>query len=89
MMPELEFPPGTPVRVRQVTYRRDREVVAETVGVVEEWDERPTGSWYAHGKNDKLWLRRLKLRKVDGELVLLVVDKGTHIARLSAASAGA
>jgi hypothetical protein len=79
------FPPGTPVRVRELTERRGEPIFVETVGTVEEWEELPTGSWYAHGKDDKLWLQRLKLRKVDGEISLIVVDDGTYIAKLEPA----
>jgi hypothetical protein len=61
-----------------------KSVETEVVGVIEEWGELPTGSWYAHGKKDKLWLLRLKLRKVDGEVTLLVVDDNTAIAKLEA-----
>jgi hypothetical protein len=32
----------------------------------------------------KLWLRRLKLRKADGEMVFLVIDDSTEIAKLAA-----
>jgi len=46
----------------------------------------PTGSWFARGKDDRLWLKRLRLRKADGEVSLLVVDDGTLIAKLGAAS---
>ncbi len=84
-MCETDFPPGTPVRVKQVTERRGRPLEAEVVGVVEAWEELPTGCWYAYGKQGKLWLKRLKLRKVDGEVSLLVIDRGTHIAKLEAA----
>ena len=84
-MPDQLFPPGTPVRVRELTIRRGEPIHVETIGVVEDWEERPTGSWFAHGKNDKLWLQRLKLRKVDGEISIIVVDDGTSIARLEAA----
>jgi hypothetical protein len=59
---------------------------AEVVGAVEAWEDRPTGSWHAHGKYDKLWLRRLKLRKADGEITLLVIDDATRIARIEAAA---
>ena len=31
-------------------------------------------SWFAHAKEDKLWLDRLELRKDDGELVTLNLD---------------
>lgn len=81
-MNESQFPPGTPVCVRQVVEHRVQDIVAEVVGVVEAWVDEPTGSWHAHGKQSKLWLKRLKLRKADGELVLLVVDDGTSIAKL-------
>ena len=81
-LPTEDFPPGTPVRVRQVTARRGGPIEVETVGVVNQWEVLPTGSWYAHGKNDKLWLVRLKLRKLDGEISLLVIDDGTSISKL-------
>lgn len=81
---EAKFPPGTPVCVRQVTRMRADDFVTETVGVIESWEDKPTGSWYAHGKDDKLWLRRLTLRKADGEITQIVVDDQTHIAKLEA-----
>ncbi len=86
MLLEEQFPPGTPVRVTQVSRRRDQSIESCAVGVVEAWEELPTGSWYAHGVKDKLWLTRLKLRKVDGELTLLVIDDSTSIAKLEAAA---
>jgi hypothetical protein len=79
---EARFPPGTPVCVRETIERRGEATEVETVGVVESWEDLPTGSWYAHGKNDRLWLQRLKLRKADGEITLLVVDNRTAIAKL-------
>jgi hypothetical protein len=87
---ERLFPPGTPVCVTQHVRRRAAmgPFEAEVVGVVEAWQDRPTGSWHAHGKHDKLWLRRLKLRKADGEITLLVIDDATRIARLEAAASG-
>ncbi len=57
----------------------------EVAGTVVDWVVRPTGSWFAHGKHDKLWLKRLVLRKVDGEETLLIVDDSTQIAKLEAA----
>ncbi len=89
-MSETLFPEGTPVRVVQSTVHcnpcggvQTREAVV--VGVVESWQARPTGSWHARGKHDKLWLDRLRLRKVDGEITLLVIDDGTRIAKLEQA----
>lgn len=88
MNPEELFPKGTPVRVTQRVERRDDSYVAQTIGVVEAWESLPTGSWHAHGKNDKLWLKRLRLRKLDGEMTLLVVDDTTSIAKLEAVKEG-
>ena len=83
-VPELRFPPGTPVCITEKIRRRDRVTVSHAYGTIEAWEELPTGSWYAHGKNDRLWLRRLKLRKLDGEISLLIVDDSTSIAKLEA-----
>jgi len=33
-----------------------------------EYSQQQTGSWFAHSKDDKLWLDRLLIRKADGEL---------------------
>lgn len=79
-----QFPPGTPVCVTQLIALRGQDISTEIIGVIEAWEELPTGAWYAHGKDDKLWLRRLKLRKVDGEITLLIVDNATSIAKLEA-----
>lgn len=81
-MIESQFPPGTPVCVRQTIERRIQDIETEVIGVVEAWTDEPTGAWHAHGKQHKLWLKRLKLRKSDGELVLLVLDDRTSIAKL-------
>ena len=76
------------IRLGRVENKVNSLISIETcaVGVVEAWEELPTGSWYAHGAKDKLWLTRLKLRKVDGELTLLVIDDSTSIAKLEAAT---
>ena len=83
---EAAFPPGTPVCVTEITQRRDDPIETRIIGVVQSWEEMPTGSWFARGKDDKLWLKRLRLRKADGEITLLVIDDGMTIARLEAAS---
>jgi len=85
-MTETMFEPGTPVCVRQECMRRGKPLTIEVVGAVVSWEDKPTGSWYAEGKDDKLWLRRLQLKKVDGEIVWLVIDDSTHIARIEAAT---
>ncbi|MEK6676242.1 MAG: hypothetical protein AABZ47_11395 [Planctomycetota bacterium] len=85
-MLEDQFPPGTPVCVLQKVDMSTHPIEAETIGTVESWEDKPTGSWFAHGKNDRLWLKRLTLRKSDGELTMLSIDNSTTIARLEATS---
>jgi hypothetical protein len=79
--PSETFPvkPGEKVRVTQVL--RGRQEVWETTveGVVEAVRKEPTGSWYAQGKDDRLWLLRVRLRKADGEITNLVVGPSTRI----------
>ena len=87
-MSESLFPPGTPVCVRQSVGRREGTYEAHVVGLVEAWEELPTGSWHAHNEGGKLRLKRLKLRKADGEMTLLVIDDGTEIAKLEARDDG-
>jgi hypothetical protein len=67
--------PGTRVRVVQQVAARHYALPAEVRGTVVRFEQRPTGSWYAHSKNDKLWLDRLVLRKDDGELMTLNLDE--------------
>ena len=78
-MIESRFPPGTPIRVKQTIHLRGKNAETETVGTVEAWETLPTASWFAHGKNGKLPLKRLKLKKPDGEISLLVIDGSTVI----------
>ena len=87
-MSETDFPVGTPVCVKQTIVLRDGSFDTEIIGVVEAWEEQPTGSWHAHGKDDKLWLKRLKLKKADGEISLLNIDDHTRIAKLEAVPPG-
>lgn len=75
--------PGARVRVIQQIAARDYTWTSEIRGTVMEYEQRPTGSWYAHSKNDKLWLDRLLLRKEDGELTTLNLDEFSHIEVLS------
>jgi hypothetical protein len=71
--------PGDRIRVTQRIDGRDRTWSTSLEGVVESRRAEPTGSWYAHGKNDKLWLVRIRLRKPDGEVTSLIVDHNTRV----------
>ena len=43
------------------------------------YEQKQTGSWFAHSKDDKLWLDRLVLRKEDGEITSLNLDDYTRV----------
>lgn len=73
--------PGDRVVVTQRIPQRNRVLAAEpVVGEVVCFEQIKTGSWFAHAKDEKLWLDRLTLRKDDGEIVVLNLDHFTHIA---------
>ncbi|MBX3315584.1 MAG: hypothetical protein KF902_01830 [Phycisphaeraceae bacterium] len=38
-----------------------------------------TGSWFAHSKDKKLWLDRLELKKDDGEIVVVNLDRYSRV----------
>lgn len=46
-----------------------------TEGVITRYRQAMTGSWYAHSKDDRLWLDRLELRLDDGEFTVLNLDQ--------------
>jgi len=73
------IPPGTRVRIEQTIEHRDRTYHATVEGVVLNHHQEATGSWHAHGKNDKLWLDTIRLEKDDGEITKLVLDRNSRI----------
>ncbi len=72
-------PPGTRVRVTQQLPRRDGSWTNSVEGVITRFQQAKTGSWFAHARDDQLWLDRLELRLDDGELVILNLDQYTVI----------
>ena len=58
-----------------------REEVWSTTarGTVVKLEQAKTGSWFAHAKDDRLWLDRLTIRTDDGEIVELILDRYTKI----------
>ena len=79
MRPHSQFPPATAVRVSQRIDHRSHPIRADIEGVIEAWEDLPTGSWLVGGKDGKLWLKRLRIRKPNGEISLLVVDDATEV----------
>jgi hypothetical protein len=67
--------PGAKVKVIQQIAARDYSWPSEVAGTVMRFHQEETGSWFAHSKNEKLWLDRLTLRKSDGEIITLNLDK--------------
>lgn len=75
---------GTFVKVTQQIAARNYTWVSETVGEVVEFKQKPTGSWYAHSKGEKLWLDRLVLKLKDGEITTLNLDEYSVVEILKA-----
>lgn len=67
--------PGTRVKVTQQIAARHYSLPAVVSGTVVSFGQRETGSWFAHSRDDKLWLDRLVLKKDDGELTTLNLDE--------------
>jgi len=79
--PTLE--PNQHIRVTQEIVTREGVWSTAVEGTVVYCQARPTGSWYAHGKNDKLWLQRVRLRRDDGELIELNLDDRSRVTFLN------
>ena len=73
------LPVGRRVRVTQQIPHADRVWTNVLEGVVTRAQQSKTGSWYAHAKDDQLWLDRLELRLDDGEITILNLDQYTVI----------
>ena len=84
-MPLLQeiFSPGTRVRVTQQLPQTHEVWSSSVEGTVVRYRQAETGSWYAHAKNDRLWLDRLELKLDDGELVVLNLDHYSRIEDLT------
>lgn len=79
--------PGQKVRIHQEIDRREGAWSNDVIGTVIDVTPQKTGSWFAHGKDRKLWLNRVKLRKADGEITTLIVDQFTRYEVLADAAA--
>jgi hypothetical protein len=56
-------------------------------GTIVSFTQRPTGSWFAHSRDDLLWLDRIELRKADGEISVLNLDDYANVEVLESAPA--
>ena len=81
--------PGARVKVTQQIAGRDYTWTTTVTGTITEYAQKETGSWYAHSRDDKLWLDRLTIRKDDGEMTTLILDKYSVVEVLSPPAAAA
>jgi hypothetical protein len=80
--PVDQFKPGQRVTVTQQIAQRDEVWTTSVTGKVIRFEQNKTGSWFAHSKDDKLWLDRLVLEKSDGEIIVLNLDQYSRIEAL-------
>lgn len=80
------FQPGTRIRVTQQVPHVQCVWTTTTEGTVVRYRQAKTGSWFAHAHQDKLWLDRLEVRKDDGEIVTLNLDRYSVIEDMTTAS---
>ncbi|MBI1336024.1 MAG: hypothetical protein GC164_03575 [Phycisphaera sp.] len=73
------FAPGTQVTLTQQVPHGNTVWTTRITGKVVRYEQKKTGSWFAHAKDDKLWLDRLVIQKPDGELVMVNLDQYTHV----------
>lgn len=83
-----QFQPGQRVKVTQQIPQRDGTCwTTDAVGTIVRFDQAKTGSWYAHAKDERLWLDRLTLKLEDGEIVVLNLDRFSHVEAVDSAVA--
>ncbi len=75
----IHVSPGMRIAVTQRIENREGARDTEIVGTLLSADPKPTGSWFAHGRDGKSWLVRIELQKADGEISRLVLDRNTRI----------
>lgn len=77
------YTPGQRLRITQQVPRLEREgggTLSTTIeGQVVKFEQRKTGSWFAHSKDHKLWLDSVTIRKNDGELVVVNLDHHSSV----------
>lgn len=89
MLSSEEYKPGIRVRVTQQIPFGTLASNSTVEGVIVRYGQQKTGSWFAHGRDDKLWLDRLELRKTDGEIVVCNLDQYSRVEVVEGEAAGA
>jgi hypothetical protein len=70
---------GARVKVTQQIAARHYSLPTVVSGTIVSFGQKETGSWYAHSRDEKLWLDRLVIRKQDGEITTLILDDYSHV----------
>jgi hypothetical protein len=84
-----QLQPGAKVKVTQQIAARHYSLPTVVEGTVVSFAQKETGSWFAHSRDDRLWLDRLVIRKADGEITTLNLDEYSHIEIVAPPAAGA
>ncbi|HRJ48975.1 MAG: hypothetical protein KF787_08325 [Phycisphaeraceae bacterium] len=87
-MIDMTYRPGQRVRVTQQIPRLSGTTSITVEGVVIRSGQQKTGSWFAHARDERLWLDRLELRREDGELVTVNLDQYSSVEILDDALSG-
>lgn len=66
---------GMRVRVTQRLSFGGKGMETVVEGEVLRFGQQKTGSWFAHSRDDKLWIDRIEMKKDDGELVVCNLDQ--------------
>lgn len=83
MTVSTRYAPGQRVRITQQVPRLERAgggpMVTSVEGTIVKYEQRKTGSWFAHAKDHKLWLDSLTIRKDDGEIAVINLDQYSSV----------
>lgn len=78
-MTQDQLTAGTRVRITQRVPRQSGEMSITVEGTVVSVGQGKTGSWFAHGKDNKVWLDRVELRRDDGERIVMNLDQYSKV----------
>jgi hypothetical protein len=85
-MTQQTYTPGMKVRVHQQIPRQNGAWTTSVEGIVQRYGQQKTGSWFAHSKDDKLWIDRLEIVKADGEIVVCNLNQLSRVEIISRVS---
>jgi hypothetical protein len=78
-MQQAKYKAGQRVRVTQQVPRQSGGLSIQVEGTIVRCEQQKTGSWFAHAKDDRLWLDRIELRRDDGEEVVMNLDQYSRV----------